>query len=366
MVKRCPETLLVVVALLVSVSPAVSQPSSAPSPQVTITLIDGSQLTGAVQSENKTAVTIIQTNSQMQVVQISQIVSCVMVAPRVHSISVGGSHCTPVVSDIHYDGFQSASVSVGYTGSAQRDESAKGTVELAYYQRLDTQKFKGSFRGDTLLNLAASYDDKWKSTPNSSNVTQVYQGLLQQRIYTRRTPQSQCGTDNLPLAYQITASAYRNNSQGIQVDQSYGFGVLKSFVVVKSKGTPGEGCSRPYDQFAQRISLSADVRSVNYLLYSPGGTDHGVGTQLQIGYSRMFPSRQAVGLTIGGVPVYNRSAMSQAAGDLIYAVPASALWAITFNVQDEYYEIAPKTFNKNYVTFSVGLKFTSPRITSTK
>jgi hypothetical protein len=93
---------------------------------------------------------------------------------------------------------------------------------------------------------------------------------------------------------------------------------------------------------------------------------HGVGTQLKIGYSKRFLSQQSVVITVGGVPVYNRAAMSQASGTLYYVVPFKSSWALQFSVSDNYYEIAPKTFNKNYVNLAVGLKFTPPKTVTQK
>jgi hypothetical protein len=357
---------VVAVCMFLCPSSGVAQVAAAPGPDVSLVLKDSSQLVGTFITQTKTQATIRTTSFEdsplVVIIDIGKISSCSMVAPGVTPISLGDVHCTAATSGVR-NGFQNASVSVGYVGSAQRDESAKGSITLAGYQALDTT---GSFRGKTYLYLNAAYDDKWKATRNSSNVTQTYEGLLQQSVFARPTPKSQCSSDNPPLAYQIIGHAYHNNSQGIQVDQSYGFGILKSLILTKSKDSPPAGCSRTADPFAQRLDLSADIRSVNYFLYSPGTSDHGVGTQLQIAYSRTFRSKQVVGITLGGVPVYNRLDMSQASGDLTYLIPFNASWAVKLNVQDEYYEIAPKTFNKNYVNLSIGINFTPPKATSSK
>lgn len=363
-------SLAIAACIFLCTSSGVSQVAPVPAPEVSLVLTDSSQIIGALISQTSTQASIRTTSFEDSAgqapatitVDISKISSCSMVAPGVHPISVGGVNCAPVASGVR-SGFQNASLSVGYVGSAQRDESAKGTITLADYQGLDTT---GSFRGKTYLFLNAAYDDKWKATPHSSNVTNTYEGLLQQSLFRGSVPESQCSADDPPLAYQLIGHAYHNNSQGILVDQSYGFGILKSLIFTKSKDAPQPGCSRPADSFAQRLDLSADIRSVNYLLYSPGTSDHGIGTQLQIGYSKVFRSKQIVGLTIGGVPVYNRADMSQASGALIYIVPFNASWGLKLNVQDEYYEIAPKTFNKNYVNVSIGITFTAPKAASSK
>jgi len=272
----------------------------------------------------------------------------------------------PAQESIPNNGLQAVSISLGYTGSAQRDENAKGSVVATLFQGLDVAHQIGSYRGTTSLTLSATYDDKWKSTPDSSNVTQLYQGLLTESILTRRAPRSACDGASLPYAYQVVGDAYHNNSQGIRVDQSYGFGVSKTFVFVKSPDMTDKNCPRSSGHPKQALSLIADLRSVNYSLYSTAKEDHGIGTRLELGYSRTSSSGQAVGLTVRGVPVYSSPEMSRAEGDFIYLVPVRKLWAITFNVQDDYYQIAPKTFNKNYVAVTVGLKFTPPKPAAAK
>ena len=274
-----------------------------------------------------------------------------MIDLGIPSTTVGGHTCGVAITTIH-TGFQQATLSLGYVGSAQRDESAKSTVTFAGFQKVSST---GSFRAQTKLFLNVSYDDKWKATPVSSNVTQLYEGILTQNILTRRTPSAACSSDDSPLALQMTGHAYHNNSQGIRVDHSYGFGVSKTFVFGHSTDQIKPGCARAADPYSQRVLLGADVRSVNYILYPPGSTLHGVGTQLQIGYSRAFPSKQVIGLTAAGIPVYNRATMSQAAGIFEYDVPIKSSWAVQFSVSDNYYEIAPKTFNKNYVNTGLGL-----------
>ena len=342
---------------------------AAAAPPVVFVLADGSQLTGTVLSQSPGQV-VIDTKSLRAsgsppvpvVLDPVSVVSCSMIDPGVNPTRISSHLCAAAVPPIH-SGLQQASLSLGYVGSAQRDESVKSTVTFAGFQGL---KSTGSFRGKTYLNLNVAYDDKWKDKPLSSNVTQVYEGLLTQSIFSRPTPDSKCSSNDYPFAYQFTGHAYHNNGQGIDVDQSYGYGISRSFVLGQSTGSPSLGCSRASSPYSQRVELSADIRSVNYFLYPPGNTVHGVGTQFQFGYSRTFPSKQVVALTVGGVPVYNNSSMSQASGIFEYLIPFKSSWAVQFSVTDNYYEIAPKTFNKNYVNVGLGIKFTPPKAVLSK
>ena len=338
-------------------------------PQVLFVLTDGSQLTGTVGSQDGNHIEVL-TNSFRQpgeppvpvILDPRNVASCSMLDVGVSPTTVGGHACGAAISPIH-SGLQQATLSLGYVGSAQRDESAKSTVTFAGYQEVSST---GSFRAQTKLFLNVSYDDKWKATPLSSNVTQLYEGLLTQNIFTKRTPVAACSSDDAPLAFQITGHAYHNNSQGIRVDQSYGFGVSKTFVLGHSTTPTKVGCMRAVNPYSSRLLVGADARSVNYILYSPGSTLHGVGTQFQLGYSRTFPSKQVVALTISGVPVYNGTTMSQASGIFDYAVPVKSSWAVLFSVADNYYEIAPKTFNRNYVNISLGIKFSPAKTAASK
>ncbi|MGD0800020.1 MAG: hypothetical protein ABR906_01760 [Terracidiphilus sp.] len=356
---------------LVSACIGISQPTPPPSPAILIVLADGSQLTGTVLSQNPNQV-MISTNSFHAVgappisvlLDASSIASCSMVNQGASSVTIAGHLCAGAVSLIH-SGFQSATLSVGYIGSAQRDESAKGTITVAGYQGLTTAE---NFRGKTYFFLNGSYDDKWKATRFSSNVTQTYEGLLTQSIFSKPTPAVKCSSDDYPFAYLLTGHAYHNNSQGIQVDQSYSFGLSKYFVLGNAAGPVTPGCSRAANPYSQRVQLSADLRSVNYILYPPGSSVHGVGTQLQIGYSRALPTKtmQYVAMTIGGVPVFNNANMSQASGVFLYELSFNPSWAVQFSAADNYYEIAPKTFNKNYVNLSLGIKFTPSKTVAPK
>lgn len=361
--------LLLALYAFICANSGISQPNP-PQPQTIIfVLVDGSQLTGTVLSQSPKQIEIITNSFHTSgeppvhvVLDTANIASCSMAEPSVIPFQNGKLICTAAVTAIH-SGFQSASLSLGYIGSAQRDESAKGTITLAGFQSLNKT---GSFRGKTYSFLNGSYDDKWKSTPLSSNVTHTYEGLLTQGIFSKPTPASKCSSDDYPFAYQLTGHAYHNNSQGIDVDQSYGIGISKSLVLGKAAGPTSPGCQRAANPYSNRVEMSADIRSVNYMLYPPGSNVHGVGTQLQIGYSSMFPSKQIVAMTIGGVPVFNRADMSQAAGIFLYEVPFNSSLSMQFTVTDNYYEIAPKTFNKNYVNIGLGLKFTPPKTVTVK
>jgi len=326
-------------------------------PAVVLVLSDGSQLAGALSDQDATQVTIATASIGTVHVDKTKIVSCAMTAVGATPYIIAAKTpivCTAAIPAIH-SGFVQATISVGYIGSAQRDESAKASVTFADYQGLERET--GSFRGKTNLALSVAYDDKWKATPLSSNVTQDYAGLLTENIFLRRTPNVKCSSDGYPAAILLTGSAYHNNSQGIQVDQSYGFGVKKSYAFGGSNAGAAAGCQRSPVIYTQRLELSADIRSVNYQLYSPGKNVHGVGSQLGIGYSRVFPSKQVLGFTLAGVPVFNNADMWQASGNVEYFIPITKSLSLTPSVSDNYYEIAPKTFNKNYVNLAIGLKF---------
>jgi hypothetical protein len=338
--------------------PAAGASAAAAAPTVVLLLKDGTQLTATVLSQSKTQVVVAVASFSapgqppMQLVlDPAAIASCTLIDPIAGAVKVADRPCAKTI----HSGFQSVSIALGYIGSAQRDESAKGTVVVAGYQGLDSA---GSFRGKTTLVLGVAYDDKWKATPLSSNVTQNYSGILTQDIFSQRTPMMKCPSDDPPFAYALTASAYHNNSQGIQVDQSYGFGFSKAFVIAKAAGPPASGCRRAAAPSFSTIGLTADLRSVNDTLYAPGQNAHGVGTQLQVSFSRTFlPSKQTVVLTAGGVPVYNNTAMSEAMGSFMYAVPILSTVQLLVQAEDNYDEIAPKTFNKNYLNLSIGIKY---------
>jgi hypothetical protein len=261
------------------------------------------------------------------------------------------------VTGTFFNGFQAASLSGGIVGSAQRDASVKSSFTLASYQGLDSQ---GSFRAKTGIVGTASYDDKWKSTPLQANVTQLYEGILKQDVFLKRTPLAKCGSDVQPLSVHVTGYAYHNNSQGIRVDQSDGVGVQKTWVSAAKSATPSTACAKSAPIHPFTVELEGDIRSINYILYQAPGASHGLGIGVRIGASKMLAKSQVIAFSITGTPVLNDASMSNASGYATYVIPINPQWGLQFTVSDNYYQVAPTTFNKNYVSATFGVKYTAP------
>ena len=219
---------------------------------------------------------------------------------------------------------ESASFSFSGTDSASRDVGEKTTLDILHGQA-------GNGWGQTRLFLMANYDDKWKSKPLSSNVSELYSGQLAQ--FWQFHPAAYLG----PIA-----KAYRNNTQGIRVEQTYGFGMEKDLAL-------GGGNS---------VTLGVWPGAILENLYSPGQSVNLFGVQLRTQLT------QPIGTTSGSVvtaltytPALNQTHDWTATGLWSLNLPINAHWSITIQVQDNYYEIAPKTFNKNYLLPSIGVTF---------
>jgi hypothetical protein len=244
----------------------------------------------------------------------------------------------PAVAKVRSYGLEAFTISMGFTGSASRDESYSAAPT---FYALETKA-----RARTLLNLSASYDDKWKATPLSSNVTQVYSGRLQQLFNT--------GANS---AVFVSASAYRNNSQGIIVDQAYAVGAAKTISYPKGKNS--------------YLESDLDLRAIRDEMKAPGPTVLLAGSNLSLSYSRRFDgpasppgvaARQPTSLVFkaGAVPVFNRANSWQAYGTFDCFHPVTKSWSVGLQAVDNYFEIAPKGYNKNYLKMGLSIKYALP------
>lgn len=362
---RVTGSLAIVLAGLLcgSASPRADAQVAAANPFVVITLQDGGQLTGIIASQTPTTAVIQTSSLDSSGAVLSSVTlhkdgfkSCTMRDPNTPAVPLFGTACTAVTATF-FNGFQAASLSGGIVGSAQRDASVKASFTLAAYQGLDSH---GSFRAKTGFVGTASYDDKWKSTPLQANVTQLYEGILTQDVFFRRTPLAKCGSDAQPLSVHVIGYAYHNNSQGIRVDQSDGVGVQKTWVGATQGGAVTAECTRGVPVHPFTVQLEGDIRSVNYILYQAASASHGIGIGIRIGASKMFAKSQVIAFSISGTPVLNDVSMSNASGYATYVIPINPKWSLQFTVSDNYYQVAPTTFNKNYVSATFGVKYTAP------
>jgi hypothetical protein len=252
-------------------------------------------------------------------------------------------------------GMEALTVSMGYTGSASRDESYSAAPTFYALKR----NADGLLLARTLLSLSASYDDKWKATPNSSNVTQVYSGKLQELFMVGGSG-----------AFVVSGNAYSNNSQGIIMDQAYGAGGALTFAYPKDKNA--------YSEF------DFDVRGIHDEMYAPGPTVLLAGSNLSFSFSQCFPlpgsgptcqvpsgagqsaKSSSIAIKGGVVPVFNRADSWQAYGTFDAFRPVTSTWSVGLTAVDNYFEIAPKGFNKNYVKIGVSIKYVPNTGTSGK
>ena len=182
----------------------------------------------------------------------------------------------------------------------------------------------------TWLILTPSYDDKWKAKRPSSNVTQVYSGTLQ-HLFIRSANTS----------VYLLGHAYHNNTQGIRVEQAYGLGLLKDFDFLH----------------VGSFELYADIRAISQTLYAPGKDALLVGSSFALQYYRALPGKLTFQAKFGGVPVYNQGSSWEASGltEISYSVTSKV--SLVLGTVDNYYEIAPKTFNKNYSKSTISIQY---------
>jgi hypothetical protein len=216
-----------------------------------------------------------------------------------------------------------ASISVSGFDSASKDVGAK--VSLYFDHGLQNEGL-----GETQFLISGTYDDKWKHTAFSSNVTQNYSASLFQLRQLRPS-----------TAWGPYATAYHNNTQGIRVEQIYGAGITQAVKLGSS----------------DYLSLSFGMQAMLENLYTPGISTNLGGLHLGAELNHEFGNRTSVDVKVGATPVFTQNRAWSAAGDFDFYIPLSRRWSLQFEVVDNYYEIAPKTFNKNYMAPSIGISF---------
>jgi len=223
---------------------------------------------------------------------------------------------------------RSATLSVSGTDSASRDAGGKAALDLQSGQV--TQK-----PGEMTFTSNIAYDDKWKSSKFSANITQNYGGTLsnQWQIGARgRRTQVDVGPEG---------TAYHNNTQGIRVEQSYGAGIVE---------TVGLGAH-------SSLELSQGPRAILDTLYSTSQQADLAAFTLGMQLPYEPASGVRISLQASWTPVFNQSKAWSANGRFSLDAPFSKHWSFDLTVEEDYHEIAPKTFNKNYLAPSVGIKF---------
>lgn len=216
-----------------------------------------------------------------------------------------------------------ASISVSGFDSASKDVGAKVTLDFDH-------GLQNEGWGESQLVANGTYDDKWKHTAFSSNVTQNYSAsLFQLRQFRPST------------AWGPYATAYHNNTQGIRVEQIYGAGITQAVKLASS----------------DYLSLSIGMQAMLEDLYTPGKSTNLAGLHLGAELNHEFGNRTSVDMKLAATPVFTQDRAWSAAADFDFAIPISRRWSLQFEVIDNYYEIAPKTFNKNYLAPSIGISF---------
>ena len=336
--------LLALVTAMVALCPMRAQPvpactatiASIAGSRVTLEMRNGDLLQGTVASEVGGVITLDSSYGPVKIpaASVAKIDSCA-IAPQVTAESVAPPSVAKAPPALKQYGLEKVTASLGFCASAQRDESYSASPTFYAFAR-NTR---------TLLNLSASYDDKWKAAANSSNVTQVYSGKLQEMLFL-----------NKPAVLVLGGSTYRNNSQGVVVEEADNVGVAKTFVPTPTSG----------------IELDADIRAIYDEMNAPGPTVWLAGSNLSASLSKCFPARSAsvcgqsssaVAVKVGGIPVFNRAGSWQAYGTFDAYRQLSQTISAGLSVVDNYFEIAPKGYNKNYVKIGLSLKYT-PAATS--
>jgi hypothetical protein len=216
-----------------------------------------------------------------------------------------------------------ASLSVSGYDSASRDVGATATLDL-------DRGHIAEGLGETRFLMSGTYDDKWKHAQLSSNVTQTFAGNLSQYRQFRKT------TYVVPYA-----RAYHNNTQGVRVEQLYGIGIAQPVKL-------------PH---GYNVELDAGAQAMLENIYAPGSSANLFGLRLSSQLDHVFSNKMELGLTLAYTPVFTRSRSWTATGDVSLDIPVSSRWSIHLATTDNYYEIAPKTFNKNYLQPSIGIAF---------
>jgi len=236
-----------------------------------------------------------------------------------HSVLVKTS--TPVRIPVPF--IYGVTISLSGYDSASRDVG--GTAILDFGHGMPNDRL-----GQTQFVIDGTYDNKWKNTPNSSNVTQNYSATLAQL--------KELGPATALGPYAI---AYHNNTQGIRVEQTYGAGITQRFRL------------SDLDSLTLRGGMQAMLED----LYSPGISTNLGGLHLSGELNHSFRNGSSVDVMTGATPVFTQDRAWSASGDFSLNVPLNPHWSMKFDVLDNYDEIAPKTFNKNYLRPSIGISF---------
>ena len=216
-----------------------------------------------------------------------------------------------------------ATLSVSGYDSASRDIGATATFDLDHGHINEGL-------GETRFLMSGSYDDKWKHAPLTSNVTQNYSGSLAQYRQFRK------------ITYVVPyARAYHNNTQGIRVEQIYGAGLSQPVKLPR-------GYNIEFDAGAQVMLENT---------YAPGSSANLFGLRLSSYLDHVFSNKMELGLVLAYTPVFTQSRAWTATGDFSLDIPLSTRWSLHLATTDNYYEIAPKTFDKNYLQPSIGVAF---------
>ena len=216
-----------------------------------------------------------------------------------------------------------ASLSLSGADSVSKDIGVKAGLDIVH-------GLAGEGIGQTRLFLTANYDDKWKKKPLSSNVSQMFSGELDQ--FRQFHPGAYLG----PFAM-----AYRNNTQGIRVEQTYGLGVEKDFSLAGGNG----------------LALGVWPEAMLENLYAPGHSVNLFGLKLRADLDQPIGKTGSVVTKLTYTPALNQTHDWSATGLWRLNMPINGHWSVTFTVSDNYYEIAPQTFNKNYLLPSIGVTF---------
>jgi hypothetical protein len=134
---------------------------------------------------------------------------------------------------------------------------------------------------------------------------------------------------------------YHNNTQGIRVEQIYGAGLSQ----------PVKLCH------GYNIELDAGAQAMLDNIYAPGASANLFGFRLSSYLDHVFSNKMELESNLAYTPVFTQSRVWTATGDLTLDIPLSTRWSLHLATTDNYYELAPKTFNKNYFQPSIGIAF---------
>jgi len=328
-----------ILLLLGAVTPLLSQSATecnglaalAEGSRATLEMRNGDVLQGAIASKAAGVITL---NSdygpvRIPVAAVAKVNSCA-VEPLISAESIGAPAVARAPAAPKQYGLEKFTASAGFCASATRDENYSASPTF----------FALGANKRTLLNLSASYDDKWKAAPNSSNVTQVYSGKLQEMLLLDK-----------PAVLVLGGNGYHNNSQGIVIDEAYDVGTAKTLAPSPTSG----------------VEFDADLRAIYDETNHPGPTVWLAGSNLSASLSKCFPlagekfcgsASPSVAIKAGWIPVFNRAKSWQGYGTFDAYRPLTSTVSVGLSVVDNYFEIAPKGYNKNYAKIALSVKYT--------